>query len=80
MTQESLLVILGTAVMTALVSATVFLFQRFENSKQQLILTFEGQLILVNKRLEDCETDRNALRQQIVAIHIEMAELKKRLP
>ena len=80
MSQESLLVILGTAVMTALVSATVFLFQRFESSKQQLILTFEGQLILVNKRLEDCETDRNNLRQQIVAIHIEMAELKKRLP
>ena len=79
MTQESLLVVLGGAVMASLVSATVYLFHRFETAKQQLILTFEGQLILVNKRLEDCETDRNNLRQQIVAIHIEMAELKKRI-
>lgn len=80
MTQESLLVVLGGAVMASLVSATVYLFHRFEKAKQELVTMFEGQLIIVNKRLEDCEADRNALRQQIVAINIEMADLRKRIP
>ena len=78
MTQDSLLFVLGGAVMSSLVGATVYLFHRFEKAKEELIHKFESDLSVVNLRLKDCEDDRNALRNQILAIHKEMAELKQR--
>jgi hypothetical protein len=54
------------------------LFHRFERAKEELIEKFEADLSVVNLRLKDCEDDRNALRNQILAIHKEMAELKQR--
>jgi len=78
MTQDSLLFVLGGAVMSSLVGATVYLFHRFEKAKEELIEKFESDLSVVNSRLKDCEDDRNALRNQILAIHKEMAELKQR--
>lgn len=79
MTQESLIYIIGSGVCAALTTAVVFLFHRFESAKQQLISAFETQLSVVNQRLNDCEDDRNALRHQIIQIHAEMHELKKRI-
>jgi len=80
MTQDSLLFILGAAVMSSLVGATVYLFHRFESAKGELIAKFGADLEVVNQRLKECEDDRNALRNQIIAIHTEMHELRKRLP
>ena len=79
MTQESLLVVLGGAVMASLVSATVYLFHRFEKAKQELIEKFESDLAIVNQRLQDCEDDRNALRKQIVELAHQLAELKRKV-
>jgi septal ring factor EnvC (AmiA/AmiB activator) len=79
MTQESLLYIVGSGVCAALTTAVIFLFHRFEAAKQQLITMFQGQLEVVNSRLKDCEDDRNSLRNQMLSLHTEMHELKKRL-
>jgi len=80
MSQESLLVILGGAVMASLVSAVVFLFSRFEIARSELTKKFEAELVLVYARLKDCEDDRINLRNQIIAIHKAMHEMKQRLP
>jgi len=79
MTQESLIYIIGSGVCAALTTAVVFLFHRFESAKQQLIAAFESQLVVVNSRLKDCEDDRNTLRKQIVDLHHELMDLKKRV-
>ena len=79
MTQESLLVVLGGAVMASLVSATVYLFHRFETAKLELIKKFESDLAVVNQRLQDCEDDRNALRKQIVELAHQLAELRRKV-
>lgn len=79
MTQDSLIYIIGTGVCGSLTGAVVYLFHRFEGAKQQLVTHFEAQLTIVNQRLKDCEDDRNALRNQMVAIHGELIEMKRRL-
>lgn len=80
MTEESLVYIIGTTVCGGLTSAVVYLFHLFEKSKSELVLHFTEQLSVVNERLKDCEDDRNRLRDQILAIHGEMIELRQRLP
>lgn len=79
MTHDSLIYIIGTGVCGSLTGAVVFLFHRFEHAKQQLVTHFESQLLIVNARLKDCEDDRNALRNQMVAIHGELIEVRQKL-
>lgn len=79
MTQDSLIYIIGTGVCGALTTAVVYLFHRFEQAKSTLVEHFESQLSIVNSRLQDCETDRETLRQSIFDLHREMIELKRRM-
>ena len=79
MTQDSLIYIIGTGVCGSLTGAVVYLFHRFEQAKQTLVEHFDRQLTVVNSRLQDCETDREALRKSMFDLHRELVELKRRI-
>jgi hypothetical protein len=44
-----------------------------------LVEHFDRQLTVVNSRLQDCETDREALRKSMFDLHRELVELKRRI-
>jgi hypothetical protein len=79
MSQDSLIYIIGTGVCGSLTGAVVYLFHRFEQAKQTLVEHFDRQLTVVNSRLQDCETDREALRKSMFDLHRELVELKRRI-
>lgn len=65
MSQESLLVIFGGAVVTTLAGAVTFLFTIFHKSHEEL-----------KKRLDKCESDREQLWREIASIEVRLREIK----
>ena len=64
MSQESLLVIFGGAVVTSLAGCVAFLFALFHKGYDDL-----------NKRCEECEADREQLWRELASIKLRLGEM-----
>jgi nitrogen fixation-related uncharacterized protein len=64
MSQESLLVIFGGAVVTSLAGCVAFLFALFQKGYDDL-----------KKRSEECEADREQLWRELASIKLKIGEL-----
>lgn len=64
MSQESLLVIFGGAVVTSLAGCVAFLFALFQKGYDDL-----------KKRCEECEADREQLWRELASIKIRLGEM-----
>lgn len=64
MSQESLLVIFGGAVVTSLAGCVAFLFALFQKGYDDL-----------KKRCEECEADREQLWRELASIKLKLGEM-----
>lgn len=64
MTNDSMLVVLGGAVITSLAGCVAFLFALFQKGYEDL-----------KKRCEECEADREQLWRELASIKVKLGEM-----